>query len=155
MTEGNFEELYRKHARKLLGFLFGFLKSRAEAEEVLQEVFLSLWEGKCAEPSRAWLYTVARNRALNRLRGRRTAPEAVNEAPSPEVFLTEKRTRLAFASHVAELPAPLADVYVLRTQGKNYEEMSTELGIPVGTVKSRMHALVGFLKERMKPWTVN
>lgn len=158
MDEGDFERLYRRHARELLGFAYGFLRSRAESEEVLHEVFLALWEGKCAPDCanvRAWLFTVTRNHALKRLRGRKPRAEALGEVASPEALLVDKKTQEAWAACHGDLPKFLREVYTLRTAGRSYDEIATELAIPVGTVKSRMHQLVKFLKERMKPWTVN
>ncbi len=153
-----FEVLYRRYARRLLGFLFGFLHSQAEAEEVLHETFLALWEGKCMEEVlsvKAWLFTVARNRALKRLRGRRLYVVGVNESVSPEDNFVEKESECAMNVAVEDLPPRLLEVYELRKQGKNYQEIAHSLDVPLGTVKSRMHVLVKFLKERMKPWTVN
>jgi len=158
MKEDAFEALYRCHARKLLGFAYGYLRSRAEAEEVLHEVFLALWEGKCGEDCanvRAWLYTVTRNQALKRVRARKPHWEETREVDSPEKLLVDKKSQEAWAASGRDLPEFLREVYALRTQGRSYEEMAEELKLPIGTVKSRMHALVVFLKERMKPWTVN
>jgi DNA-directed RNA polymerase specialized sigma24 family protein len=52
---------------------------------------------------------------------------------------------------VAKLPVELGEIYSLRTQGMSYAEMAEVLGIPLGTVKSRMHQLVKQLREEMYP----
>ncbi len=54
---------------------------------------------------------------------------------------------------VARLPVPLADVYHLRSSGLSYEEMADVLEIPLGTLKSRMHQMVGALRQELQAWT--
>jgi RNA polymerase sigma-70 factor (ECF subfamily) len=69
-----FEALYSATSAKLFGIILGVLKDRAAAEEVLQEVYLRLWQGGArtfatgkASPI-SWLATIARNRSIDRLR---------------------------------------------------------------------------------------
>jgi RNA polymerase sigma-70 factor, ECF subfamily len=158
-----FDALYDRHARSLFAFARAMLHDPAEAEDVLHEAFMALLRerGGSTPPRslRAWLYQVARNLCLNRLRARRRADRAIGAATTLDGFASapalvdsaleaaEVRARLVAA--VGRLPETLAELYRLRTAGLSYEEVSQALGVPVGTVKSRMHEMVGRLREEM------
>lgn len=155
-----FDLLYARHARALFGFIRRHLADAHEAEDVLHETFLAMLRerdaGRAAVSLRAWLYQVARNQCLNRLRTRRRGARALLASPPPdtsaeppdaglEARQTAERLRLA----VSRLPAELAEVYALRAGGMSYEELAQVLAIPVGTVKSRIHAMVHQLRQEM------
>src|SRR5688572_7303363 len=83
-----FDTLYARHERPLFGFVVGHVGDRQEAEDVLHDAFMSvLREGRRANAPdcfRAWLYQVARNLCLNRLRSRQRAARALeNVARAP------------------------------------------------------------------------
>lgn len=162
---GAFDLLYERYERPLFGFVLKHLEDRAEAEDVLHEAFLGLLRARRAEAGsvRAWLFQVARNLCLNRFRTRARAgraletvardAEAVAEPPQGE--LERHQAVAALQGAVERLPGALAELYHLRVAGLSYEEMSQVVGAPVGTVKSRMHELIGRLREEMKPWTAS
>jgi RNA polymerase sigma-70 factor, ECF subfamily len=157
-----FDDLYERYEVPLFGFLLGTLRVRADAEDALHEVFLRALKSPPPALSeggfRPWLFRVARNHALNRIRGagRAAAFEARYEAPesppSAEERLERRELDGALADAVEKLPPRLAEVYRLRTSGLSYEEMAVVLEAPLGTVKSRMHELVKQLREDVKPW---
>jgi len=64
-------------------------------------------------------------------------------------MLLRQETAATLRKSVACLPEPLAELYALRAGGLSYAEIAEVLGIPVGTVKSRMHQMVGRLREEM------
>ena len=66
-----------------------------------------------------------------------------------EQVLEHRQTADALKQAVAKLPAPLSELYHLRAGGLSYEELSDVLGVPLGTVKSRLHELVKRLKEEV------
>ena len=68
---------------------------------------------------------------------------------SAEDLLREEQRTLAVASAVEKLPTTLASVFHLRTSGLSYEDIAAALKIPIGTVKSRMHALVQHLRGEL------
>ena len=111
---------------------------------------------------RTWLYRIARNLVLNRVRSRRRAARArsvklaCDDEPAPPAPTSASPTSQllrALDGAVARLPSPLSDVYHLRSSGLSYEEMAIVLGIPLGTLKSRMSQMVNVLREELKPWT--
>lgn len=156
-----FDELYRRYERPLFGFIRRYLADAAQAEEVFQEAFLAVLRER-HKPERklsfkAWLYRVARNLCLNRLRSHdreARAFEAVAGAPppdghGPESELIRADTAEALRRAVAQLPAHLAEVYSLRVSGMSYEGVAQLLNIPIGTVKSRVNAMLRSLREEM------
>jgi RNA polymerase sigma factor (sigma-70 family) len=158
-----FDALYARYERPLFGFLVASLKNRADAEDAFHEAFLNALKSSSKSIDegafRAWLFRIARNVALNRLRkaARGAAVADLVDAPLPpptatDTLETEER-RVALDSAVGRLPASLAEIYRLRTSGLSYDEIASVLETPVGTVKSRMHEMVRLLREEMRPWT--
>jgi RNA polymerase sigma-70 factor (ECF subfamily) len=159
-----FDALYVRYERKLFGFIRGYLADAAEAEDVFHESFLTLLSGKASFVGgsfRAWIYQVARNAALNRMRSQRRGAEAkrailVSLQEGTEAALDGIQRREAgeaLANAVGKLPVALSEVYRLRAKGMSYEEIAAVLDVPLGTVKSRMHEMVNQLKKEMAPWT--
>ncbi len=158
-----FDALYERYEGPLFGFLRRQLGDAAEAEDVLHEAFVSVLEerssGRTARSFKAWLFQVARNLCLNRVRSRSRASSAAQgvstllesaEAPShPELVLEKRQTADALQAAVAKLPAPMSELYHLRAGGLSYEELAEVLGVPLGTVKSRMHELVKRLRDEV------
>jgi RNA polymerase sigma-70 factor, ECF subfamily len=160
-----FDQLYQRYERRLFGFLRGFLSERADTEEVFHDAFLQVLASRevsfAAGSFAAWLYKIARNLALNRVRGGRraaqataalTAGEVVATAEQPDAQLDARVQRQALARAVGELPPVLAEVYQLRVGGMSYEEIAFALEVPLGTVKSRMHELCDRLKTGVSRW---
>ena len=158
-----FDRLYARYERPLYGFVRAYV-GESEAGDAFHESFLEVLAGKPIDlrrgSLRSWLYTVARNECLNRLRTRERAakvserlkPESTTPATVDEQ-LDARSADVALRGAVEKLPRPLAELYQLRTAGLSYDEMARVLSVPVGTVKSRMHELVSQLRKEMHPWT--
>jgi RNA polymerase sigma-70 factor (ECF subfamily) len=160
-----FDVLYARHEVRLFAYLGALLGDRSDAEEVLHDAFLAVLLDKNAnfESSsafRAWLYRVARNTAFNRKRAsareeRRLAllgsaePVAEHEASRS---LETRELDLALANAITRLPEPMSELWHLRTSGLSYEQIAGVVGVPLGTVKSRMHQMVSLLKQELKAW---
>lgn len=158
-----FDELYRRYECRLFGFILRQLGDHGEAEEVFHEVFMAVLDenrlGRQLTSFRAWIFQVARNICMNRLRSRRRGTRALQtEARSSEPFvdaehlLSLKEIPAALESAVNRLPEQLAAVYRLRTSGLSYNEIAETLDVPLGTVKSRMHEIITRLRKEMQPW---
>jgi RNA polymerase sigma-70 factor (ECF subfamily) len=163
-----FDALYARYERPLFGFLLALVGDRAEAEDLFHDAFLALLRsgddgGFRGGSFRTWIFRVARNRALNRLRDRGRA--RLEEAPGEELPVelgpdTDPEGRLDARGRIAaleralgRLPPRLAEVFHLRAAGLSYEELAEALEVPIGTIKSRIHEMVELLKKRMGPWT--
>jgi len=155
------ELIYDRYRLILFGLMVRILNSREEAEDVLQEVFLQVWRraGDFDESrGRAftWLVTLARSRAIDRLRllaarGRlavsaaQDAREQTSEAIS-ETFHSEQREIVARA--LAELPAEQRQSLMLAYfEGLTQSEIAAKLGAPLGTVKTRMRSGMTKLRD--------
>ncbi|MBI5545799.1 MAG: sigma-70 family RNA polymerase sigma factor [Deltaproteobacteria bacterium] len=164
---GAFDLLYARYERHLFGFVRRHLEDTQESEDVFHEAFLALLRergsGRSAVSFRALLFQIARNLCLNRLRSRGRAARALevegrtsaDPLPHPESALERREAVQALHLAVARLPEPLAELYGLRAAGMSYEEMSQVLAIPLGTVKSRMHEMVGRLRKETRSWTAS
>jgi RNA polymerase sigma factor (sigma-70 family) len=145
-------DVYSATSAKLFGVCLRILPDREEAEDVLQEAYLTVWRKAAAfDPALGspitWLVTLTRNRALDRLRSRRpiaTEPldlaESVADEALPADGLIEMDQEAArLAACLGELPA--ADGILIRAaffQGSSYPELAARAALPLGTVKSRI-----------------
>lgn len=156
-----FDALYARYERPLFGFITRQLGDPSEAEDVLHEVFLSVLRDKAsaraARSFKAWVFQVARHLCLNRARARGRAASASEVASrvdavgavAPDEVLQHRQTSEALRRAVGGLPPALSELYRLRASGLSYEELAEVLGVPLGTVKSRMHELVKRLQQEM------
>jgi RNA polymerase sigma-70 factor (ECF subfamily) len=156
-----FDRLYERYERPLFGFLRAQLGDPAEAEDVFHEAFLAVLHaggaGTELRSFRAWLFQVARNLCLNRVRARRRADRALESVareaqlpPAAPAAPPAGRDPAELHAAVARLPPALAEVYQLRARGLSYDELASILEIPIGTVKSRMHEMMKRLREEMQ-----
>jgi RNA polymerase sigma-70 factor (ECF subfamily) len=146
-------ELYRRHGGTLLAVALRILGDRAEAEEIVHDVFVEAWRqavqyDPARGSARAWLVTRARSRALDRVkapaRARRVAVESAPEPVAAEADPSDaSRVQRALASLPAEQRAVLELGYF---EGLSSTEIAARLDIPVGTVKSRVAAALQRLR---------
>nr|WP_295659109.1 sigma-70 family RNA polymerase sigma factor [Polymorphobacter sp.] len=142
--------LYDATSAKLFGVILRILLERGEAEDVLQEVYITIWR-KAAEfdPTRAspitWMVTIARNRAIDRLRARGSRPtttldaaaEVRDAAPTADVAIDAVNEALRVNAALATLdPRHAAIIRSAYFEGLTYEAMSEREGVPIGTLKS-------------------
>lgn len=156
-----FRRLYDIEAPRMLGISIRVLKRRALAEEAVHDAFLSIWnhaasyEPRLGSP-RAWIHTIVRNRALNILRGEARTELTDNietfDAASDEESPEEITSRLSDADalkhclqHLEETPRQA--VLLAFVQGLSHGEIAARLGIPLGTIKSRIRRSLISLKE--------
>lgn len=142
-------QLYDRHAGVVLALAVRILGGRDEAEEVVQESFVKVWQEAATYDAgragfRAWICTIARNRSLDLLRRRGSAmrarpqlrePDRGVEAAAPEVGADGTRARAVLAT----LPAPQREAIELAYfEGLTHSEIAKKTGTPLGTVKTRI-----------------
>jgi RNA polymerase sigma-70 factor (ECF subfamily) len=152
--------IYDRYRLILFGLILRILHDREEAEDCLQEVFLQVWRrARDFDESRGraftWLVTIARSRALDRLRASgsrlRLATEAA-EVPRDEVGdaaeeAVQSEQGAIVREALAELPEQQRRMLLLAYfEGLTQTEIAARLGDPLGTVKTRMRA--GMIKLR-------
>jgi RNA polymerase sigma-70 factor (ECF subfamily) len=153
--------LYDRYNSILLGLLLRILHSRTEAEDVLQEVFIQIWQ-RAANFDEArgrgftWMVTLARSRAIDRLRALQSrqraddtamqnAPEQLGDA-SDDAYYAEQREIVRAA--LAEIPEEQRRALLLAYfEGLTQSEIAARLGQPLGTVKTRMRSGMTKLRE--------
>ena len=153
-----FDLLVRRYKDPLLNFIFRFLGDLVESEDIVQEIFYRVYKNKHYYKEVAkfstWIYTIAGNLAKTELRRRKrrkvfsihkeTAAEKELELPDlksdPEKEVNTVVTEKLIQKAITSLPQKFRQVIVLRDiQGFSYEEISSIIKVPLGTVKSRVN----------------
>jgi RNA polymerase sigma-70 factor (ECF subfamily) len=159
-----FDELYTRYSSRLFGFLRAQLPASSDSEDVFHETMMATLESDEVTfegaSFRTWLFRIARNRVLNRLRSSargdaanvRLSAGGEPAPPNAEDRVARAQMVDALERAVKRLPSTLSDVYHLRSSGLSYEEMAAVLEIPLGTIKSRMNQMVKVLREELQPW---
>jgi len=153
----DFESLVRQHQAMVYSIAWHILRDRAVAEELAQDVFLSLHQhlGELESPEHVqfWLRRVASNRALDVVRRRQRRPMvSLENAPEPVAAVKPGDPMLGTALQklVAALPEKARAIVVLRYQEDlDPAEIARILGIPVGTVKSQLQRALGLLRQKL------
>ena len=155
-----FLSLYDATGAKLFGICLRVLNDRAEAEDVLQEVFLKIWRN--ADRYRVnglspmtWLITVARNSAIDRLRARKARGETVDLAaelpdrgPTPEAAAIASSERARIVGCLGALqPDRAGAVRGAYLEGLSYQELATLYGVPLNTMRTWLRRSLQTLKE--------
>jgi RNA polymerase sigma-70 factor (ECF subfamily) len=144
-------EVYQHTSAKLMGICLRILHDRHEAEEVLQEVFISIWNrAGTFDPGRSspltWLSTIARNKAIDRLRSRRAhgsdapygeALEIADEAPDGFAAAAGReegeRVRYCLSTLEGRTQEMIRSAFF---DGLTYSELAARAAVPLGTLKS-------------------
>jgi RNA polymerase sigma-70 factor (ECF subfamily) len=153
-----FAELYSLFQKPVYNYLYRLAFNRAMAEDLLQEAFLRIWKAAPSwEPAAkvsTWIFRIAHNLFLNEAARRREksieTPEAEMRA-DPASDLNRRELRSAVQKAIEALPEGERECLLLSEyNGFKYAEIAEILGIPVGTVKSRMFSAVQHLREALK-----
>jgi RNA polymerase sigma-70 factor, ECF subfamily len=161
-----FEELVTTYQHRVFGVALRMLGSGAEAEEIAQETFLrahrALGEFRGEARLGTWLYAITSRLCLNRLAAaarRHEAPDetALQQQPAEgadaAAVLEQRELQAALHDAVAALPEDRRIVVVLRDlEGLAYEEIAEVLGLPLNTVRSRLHRARLDLKAKLERW---
>lgn len=156
-----FDLFYDRYAQIIFNLCVRILKEEAEAEDVLQEIFVQIWrEAERFDPSRAsvktWLFTIARSRSLDRYRSRKTAKsrvddgaeEGLEQLASGEDLQTATVMQRYVSNALGQLTKEQKTVLELSYyQGMTQEEIAARLGEPLGTIKSRIRSALTKLRS--------
>ena len=147
------EELYDRYARPVYSLVLRISQQPASAEEIVQDVFLLLWRNAARYraargPLEPWLFTMARNRALDFLRLKREKqrrredsydfemPDSV-ATPNPETLLDSARRAEQVQACMGDLPdVQRRAIELAFFEGMTHSEIAAALAEPLGTVKS-------------------
>lgn len=166
-----FEALVVKYQRRVARHVARYLKSAADVEDAVQETFIRAYRGLAAFRGESafytWLYRIAVNVAIRHLERQPQhvllgddAPEERTDAFQPGVSDSEQPERTLIAAQTADtvqralakLQPDLAEVLLLyEVESKPYAEIATMLGIPIGTVRTRIFRAREFIARRLEP----
>jgi RNA polymerase sigma-70 factor (ECF subfamily) len=169
--ERTFEGLVQAHKNRIYGYICRLTNDSPDAEDMTQEVFIRAYQSMHAFRHDAavdtWLYRIATNLVIDRVRRAKRAPQLVAVAPDTDDSLGEipasnrdsdpqataqlgelqKQVQKAIQS----LPTKLRSVVVLHDmEGLSYEEVAQTVGCPVGTVKSRLFNARLLLRRKLQ-----
>jgi len=170
-----YELLMHRYKHELFHFMMRFVHNRATADDLFQETFLQVYTSidsfDTTRRFKPWLFTIAANKARDLLRkssrtqairlstpldsqdtqGRSLIDLMEADLPLPEENLQSDETKAQVAAAVADLPEHLREVLLLAYFHQfAYKEIAEMLGVPLGTVKSRLHAAVATFADRWK-----
>jgi RNA polymerase sigma-70 factor, ECF subfamily len=170
-----FREIVERYKNALYAFLRRFLNRQDLVEDAFQETFLQLYSSResfdPSRPLRPWLFTIAANKARDALRkqqreattsiGTMSEPEEVsiddvlNTLASYDVTpldeLNKTETAAKVREIIANMPENLREILILAYFDQfSYKHMADMLGIPIGTVKSRLHTAIVYFTKKWK-----
>jgi len=158
--------LYDESSSLVYSIALRVLQNPDDAAEVVVDVYRQIWEsaGRFDEgrgSAAAWIVTLARSRAMDRRRAQTTRmrvevhvgelPVVVSQAPSPEGLLVSGETGRKLTLGLAALPVEQRQAIELAYySGLSHAEIASQLGEPLGTIKTRIRLGVGKLRELMR-----
>ena len=162
-----FETLYRQYEKLVFRTAYLITGSKVEAEDALQEVFVSVWKSKHTyDPNKGklttWLHRITVNQCSKKKPGKTPAAVSLEEKgidlpeikhqSQPEDILVNKLEYDRLIKAMDALDTKHRSVLVLRYfNDLSYQEIAEALEIPLGTVKSRLNQSLRYLKELMNP----
>ncbi|MGZ9811715.1 sigma-70 family RNA polymerase sigma factor [Pseudoroseicyclus sp. H15] len=156
-----FAQLYDATSAKLFGVALRVLNDRAEAEEVLQEVYVRIWHNAGRYSANglspmSWLITIARNKAIDRLRARKgggrgdmdEVADLADAAPGPEAQTIAASEAARLQACLETLPDGRADaVRRAYMEGETYAELAERFAVPLNTIRTWLRRGLIALKE--------
>jgi len=161
------EKVYRNERSSMLGFIRSRTGSLEEAEDLLQDVFFqAIRAASVTEPIEnivGWLYTIARNKIIDRYRRKRNTVSLQQEREDVtlEALLSDSGINIekevirravmdALIEALEELPPEQRDAFVQQAiEGRTFREISESTGIPLNTLIARKRYAVQFLRKRL------
>jgi len=160
-----FEKLFRKYYSELCSYLRIFIKDKDDIEEIVQEVFLNIWEQRCdfysKENIRAYLYKAVKNRAINyhkHLAVRLKTVEDIkllfmHKYDDVEKNFDGEELLQVLDKAVQTLPKRCKEVFVLtKINELSYKETAEIMGISIKTVEIQLSIAVKKLRKLLKPY---
>lgn len=157
-----FEELFHTHYASLCRFAAQYLNDRSDSEEIVQEVFVNLWQKRDsidpAKQVKTYLFTAVRNRCLNYIRDRKKFRSFYLDVEVEQAFpiqdrdlLTSQEEMEMITKALEKLPEKCREVFELsRFDNMRYHEIASHLNISVKTVEAQVSKALKILREELK-----
>jgi RNA polymerase sigma-70 factor (ECF subfamily) len=158
-----FQQLYQSFGPRVKSYMMRQGADAETAEELAQETLLTVWRKAplyAADKGSAstWIYTIARNLRIDRLR--RETPwqelpeghdETASDDPTPDEAVSDQERQVRVRAALAQLPSDQHEVVALSyLEGLSHSEIADRLGLPLGTVKSRMRLAYQKIRETVE-----
>lgn len=159
-----FDELYKRYHKRLFHFANSILKSREDAENIVHEVFIRLWENRYKiEKVRPFLFSVAYNSTISQIRKKLKEQKFIDQLKSlPEsweqpvnIDLEYKELKEKTENIISNLPERQKEVYLLsRREGLSYAQIAKKLNISVNTVENHLARALKTLRKDLGAFSV-
>ena len=157
-----FDQLFKKYGKRLYGFAIGYLKSHEDAEELVQDIFVKVWENRAEldenQSFNSYLFTIAKNTILNHFR-KKVHQQSYIEYIKQHTKLIHTKTEedIIFSDLDAQakkvidqLPSRRREIFLLsRERGYNNEEIAQRLNISKKTVENQITHALKFIREQL------
>ena len=160
MTLGQFKGIFNQYYTPIKNFLNYKCGDVAMAEDLCQDVFMKAWDKRediNEETVKSYLYTIANNMLLNKLRHNKVVMNFAEKnkdqknAQSPQYVLEEKEFKEGLERIIGNMPEKQREVFLMnRIDELTYKEIAERLELSVKAVEKRMHGALGYLKDRIK-----
>ncbi len=157
-----FNELFDRYGKRLYNFSIGYLKSVENAEEIVQEVFMKIWDNRLelsAQKSiESYLFTIARNGILNTIRKSKSEQAYLNYVkinPEKNVLLDEElnfnELKKAYHEAIEQLSPRRKEIFLLsREQALSNAEIAEKMSISVKTVENQMTTAISEIRRNLR-----
>ena len=169
MIEGDeraFKYFFDSYYDDLCNFVNGYLRDETLSEDIVQGIFVYLWEKKDTLPLncsiKAYLYTASKNKALNHLRNLKTKNKVITDllkqseeysSENADLFIEFEDLKKLVINAISALPAQCKIIYQLsRDKGLSNKEIADHLGISVKTVENQITIAIRKIKDFMQPY---
>ncbi len=159
-----FDELYKRYHKRLFQFANSILKSKEDAENIVHEVFIRLWENRYKiEKVRPFLFSVAYNATISQIRKKLQEQKFIDQLKSlPEsweqpvnIDLEYKELKEKTEHIISNLPERQREVYLLsRREGLSYAQIAKKLNISVNTVENHLARALKTLRKDLGKFSV-
>lgn len=153
-------EIVSRYKEAVFGLCLGFLRNRADAEDIAHDAFIRAYENlrryHLEKKFSTWLFTIASNLCRNRLRYRRyhpvvASPDSTDGGIDPAAAVAREDRRARIKEALDQLPSGYRAPLVLRYYNElSYREIAELLSLPEGTIKTRIHRGKVILKEKIE-----
>lgn len=156
-----FDEIFKKYGDRLFAFALKYLKSKEETEELVQEVFLKIWENrkklKKESSLKSYLFTIAYHNICGIFRKRQIHEKFLEENVQSENVIVNMEEQLEYRAALQQvdrlierLPEKQKAIFIKsRKEGKTTREIAEEMNLAPGTVDNNISAALRFLRKHI------